>query len=190
MVLTFASLVPTAFATESTSNIGAVDRATCRAMIADLKATPTAVKAAQRGSIATLRDTDCRLVVDVTESAVALFGPATVSAATSCKYVYKALHIYSGPIETYTARDDAYVCWNGTKAWKQDYHHCYVTAYPLGFGGSDWCGVINPAGPTITLRNDFYIASYAQPWWHRPGWMSYTVNRLGTVSAVSGFCCN
>lgn len=63
------------------------------------------------------------------------FGPAAVAAATSCKYTHRELNIYSGPIETYTAHDEAYVCWNGTKAWQQDYRYCYVSAYPLGFGG-------------------------------------------------------
>lgn len=106
------------------------------------------------------------------------------------KYTHRELNIYSGPIETYTAHDEAYVCWNGTKAWQQDYRYCYVSAYPLGFGGSDSCVVINNNTSVITLRNAFWISTYALPTWKRYGWMSYTVNKNGAVSAVSGFCCN
>ncbi|MES2211281.1 MAG: hypothetical protein V4515_14040 [Chloroflexota bacterium] len=170
--------------------IGTVDAATCRAINADVRAHPDKVALANQAAIAKLTDTGCRLVVVLTTRVGLPIGAATAAAATSCTYVYKALHIYSGPFETYTAHDDAYVCWNGTTAWQQDYRHCYVTSYPLGFGGSDWCGTINNNTATVTLQNDFYIASYSAPWWHRPGWMSYTVNKFGSVSAVSGFCCN
>jgi hypothetical protein len=190
-LLLVASMVPFTFAAErtTTTQIGYLDRAICAAIIQSLRAHPEVVPTAQRAAIKDLRDTGCRTVGTLTtRSSVGL--TATAAAATSCKYVYQQFHMYAGPIETHTAYDDAYVCWNGTKAWQQDYHHCYVTAYPLGFGESTACVRINNNTATVTLRNDFYVATYALPTYHRVGWMSYSVTKTGSVSGVSGFCCS
>lgn len=191
-MLLAASLAPTTLAVDTSTlrDIGPVDAGTCRAINAELRAHPGSVSASARSAIPGLKDSDCRLLVEVEGHFAIGLGPEAVAAATSCSYVYKQLHIYSGPIETYTAHIDAYDCWNGNVAWQQDFLHCHVTAYPLGFGGSDWCGTINNYTATVTLRNDFYVATYALPTWHRPGWMSYTVSRTGGISEVSGFCCS
>lgn len=191
MILTVTAAIPIEIAatTNGAETIGAVDPATCALINSDIRSHPDTVPVSLRGAIDDLDDAGCRLVIEW-ETRTRIAGAPTAIAATSCKYVYKALHIYSGPIETYTARDDAYVCWNGTKAWQQDYHHCYVTAYPLGFGNSTWCGRLNNNTALVTLRNDFYIATHALPTWHRVGWMSYTVNKTGAVSGVSGSCCS
>lgn len=66
--LTFALLVPSALAAERPSDAGTIDRATCRAIIAELRSTPTAIAVGQRERIATLRDTECRLVVNADSS--------------------------------------------------------------------------------------------------------------------------
>lgn len=192
-VLLASSMIPSALAVEEHAirDVGAIDPITCASWNAELRAHPESVAPDLRAAIKTLKDTGCRATEEtVVSQSILPFQPQAVAAATTCKYVYKSYHMYSGPIETYTAHDDAYVCWNGTKAWQQDYHHCYVTAYPLGFGESTWCGRINNNTAKVTLRNDFYVATYALPVYHRFGWMSYTVTKSGVISGVSGFCCS
>ena len=191
------SLAPTAFAVDTSTfrtstfrEIGRVDVGTCQAMIDDLRAHPESVAATDRRAISGLTASDCRMTVDVKGQWNVGFSPAAVAAATSCTYAYQMLHIYVGPIETYTAHIDAYICWSGSTAWQQDYLNCYVSAFPLGFGGSTWCGTINNHTASVSVRNDFYIAAYSNPFWHRPGWMSYDVSGTGAISGVSGFCCS
>lgn len=113
--------------------------------------------------------------------------------ATTCGVRQGNMSIYSGPVETYTARHAAYLCWNGTKVWytSGNYMNCWVTSVPGLEGGSNWCGVL--AGnntSTITLRNDFWIGSQITPWIKRYGYQNTRVNRSGVVLSSSGFCCN
>lgn len=186
------SLAPVSFAAGATATqiIGTVDPVTCAAINLELRTHPETVPTELRSAIPGLTDLGCRLVVETVSRSPLSLGPASAAAATTCTYTHKMLHLYSGPIETYTAHDEAYVCWNGTQAWQQDYHYCYVTSYPLGFGGSDSCIVINNHTATITLRNNFWVSAYSLPTYKRFGWMSYTVSKSGGISGVSGSCCS
>ncbi|HET8762728.1 MAG TPA: hypothetical protein VFM12_04890 [Gemmatimonadales bacterium] len=173
-----------------------VDQETCRMIIAGLQGAAASGEYEEtytpelKAQIAQLTPGDCYREALATESAAAPLGVGTAAAATSCGYRYKQMGLYSGPIEIATAHYDAYWCWNSSTVWWKDYKNCYVTSFPGFFGDDEYCGVINNNTSLATGRMDFYVAAYSAPWWHRYGWMSFTINRFGTTSGVSGFCCS
>ena len=118
------------------------------------------------------------------------FGVGTASAATTCDYRHKWMNTYSGPIWVARVNFRAYFCWNGSRVWWQEYKNCWVEAQFGFFGDDDYCGVINNNTALATGRVDFWDSTYAAPWYKVYGWMSFTINRWGGTSAVSGFCCN
>lgn len=172
-------------------------------MISDLKASEAELSQSQRDALAKVRDTDCYVLLSgsatgiaaldggaATEGTARLGGISTM--ATSCAVKQGNMGIYLGPIEMATARQAAYVCWNGTKVWytSGNYMNCWVTTIP-GYGGeATWCGVLSGNNTaTLTLRHDFKWWTWAVPFANRYGYANTKITKTGGVS-VSGFCCN
>lgn len=172
-------------------------------MISDLKASEAELSQSQRDALAKVRDTDCYVLLSgsatgiaaldggaATEGTARLGGISTM--ATSCAVKQGNMGIYLGPIEMATARQAAYVCWNGTKVWYTagNYMNCWVTTIP-GYGGeATWCGVLSGNNTaTLTLRHDFKWWTWAVPFANRYGYANTKITKTGGVS-VSGFCCN
>jgi hypothetical protein len=172
-------------------------------MISDLKASDAQLTDSQRDALAKLRDTDCYLLLSGSAAGISARGGGThaegttglgraAALATTCKVKQGNMGIYLGPIEMATARQAAYVCWNGTKAWytSGNYMNCWVTTVP-GYGGeATWCGVLSGNHTaTLTLRHDFKWWTWAVPFANRYGYANTRITKTGGVSA-SGFCCN
>lgn len=172
-----------------------IDAETCRMINEGLASAAVSasfrdkVPAAVKAQIRQLTADGCYADLESSGAGTA-FGVGTAVAATTCDYRNKAMHIYSGPIEVATARYDGHWCWNGTRVWNNNYKWCRVTTFFGFFGGVDNCAVINDNTALLTARMDFWDAAYSAPWWHRYGWMSFTINRYGQASGISGFCCN
>lgn len=171
----------------------AIDSDTCRMINEGLAAAVAsgkyAIPSKAKDQIKNLTADGCFVEVGSGDAAAA-FGVASAAAATTCDYRNGELHIWSGPIEVATARYDGHWCWNGTRVWNNNYKWCRVTTFFGFFGGVDNCTYINNNTAVLTARMDFWDAAYSAPWWHRYGWMTFTVNKFGTRGPVNGFCCN
>lgn len=173
-----------------------LDRATCQSWITSLRSagpTDPGFWAENEGRISKIQDTDCYLLAtDTGESNQFAFGILTTAAATSCATRERSLGLYIGPFEAATAHHRVYMCWNGSYAYHPSgtYEYCWVSTIPLFLGDDEWCGVITNYTSLARPHMDFYVAAYSAPWWHRYGWMEFTVDRYGVTSTAYGYCCN
>lgn len=161
-------------------------------MLGELRKADSPLSASDRAALTGVRDTECVIVFSEEVAPLRTSGRSYTTAATTCNTRQGNMSIYSGPVETYTARHAAYVCWNGTKVWytSGNYMNCWVTAIPGFFGDATWCGVLSGNNTaTLTLRHDFSISAYATLWVKRYGYQNTRITRTGSVS-VTGFCCN
>lgn len=175
-----------------------LDREACQSWIASLRSvgpTEPSFWAENREAIAGVKDTDCYLLTTDSSSSSALLtalGVPTAAAATSCAQRYRTMGLYIGPIEAATAHHKVWMCWNGTTAYHPSgtYENCWVSTIPVYFGDDEWCGVISNYTALAKPHMDFYVAPYAAPWWHRYGWMEFTVSKTGATSGAYGYCCD
>jgi hypothetical protein len=117
-------------------------------------------------------------------------GAQTTAATTWCNYFSWQYGLYIGPVEAATARQEIRACYDGSTVWDGGYNFCQVTAIPAYFGGSDLCTLIGSGSTSMTARNNFFVAAYPAPWWHRTGYMYFVVNSDGNFGDYSAFCCN
>lgn len=110
--------------------------------------------------------------------------------ATTCSARERYFAIKLGPADVMHARMKAWMCYDGSRAWKYAEPYCYVTSVP-GFGGDDdRCVVLNNNTYVATLHMEFHIFPWPVPFFNRYGWFEYKVYAAGVWAAPYGFCCN
>lgn len=198
LILVLASAVvpaadPSLAAAGSTGEGGriTIDQETCSFLLSSLRAPDSPLSPAERRSLKSVTDSDCFILVTVDSEPSAAPTEDVALLSTTCATKQGNFHIYAGPIETYTARQAAYVCWNGSTVWRSgSYINCWVTSLPGYAGEPTWCGVLSGNNTALlSLEHDFKIWTWAAPWWNRYGWAVTQINKNGGVS-VYGFCCN
>lgn len=200
-LLTATILVGTTYAAELTSSsqtTAQMDRAACMQLKADVGA--SAVAESVKNQARQAKDTDCWTRTTQSWSDVLPFGVDAAAASSGCGSYWASFGVGILGVQVATSHTNVGLCWNGTKFtggslggginWGPD---CYVSSIPFYFGGIDWCGVYWPnAGHTIAEPgNNFWVAAYAAPWWHRYGWMRFDVRATnGSSYNFRGGCCS
>jgi hypothetical protein len=189
---TFASEV-----TAQTVTTSPMDRAACAQLRADILSSQ--VSDSIKGAARKATDADCWTRREQSWSETLPFGVESAAASAGCGGYWTNFVVGFGGIVVANSHTNVGLCWNGTTFtggslggginWGPD---CYVSTSIGYFGGIDWCGVYWPnAGHTIAEPgNNFWVAAYPIPWWHRFGWVRFDVRATnGSSYNLRGGCC-
>lgn len=92
-----------------------------------------------------------------------------------------------------TSHTNVGLCRDGYKITQVQWLNCYVSTIPFYFGGIDWCGVYWPSSTHTVAEpgNNFWVAAYSDPLYHRYGWMRFDVRGSdGSSYNLRGGCCS
>lgn len=182
-------------ATSSGAGREGMDRRACRDLIESVLSSDT--RQDIKRAVRLARDTDCWTATSADWTDVAALGVQTATAAISCGTFQGNFGVGILGIEVATSRTRIRVCSDGTRFTSiPEPPYCYVTTIPAYFGGAQppdgWCGYYyhTTARTALTTGNNFWISSYAAPWWKRFGWMRFDI-RAAPLSAyyLRGYCC-